>query len=133
MKLRPIEENGLGHKLAIVPLSSTQALVVESRRPVGYSEAWPKSNSGIYVYRLDTTLDNDRSNESTGKDSGNDPNFQKWGYYILSEQRPNPTSRPHLDQYLDYMIAQGESVTYEGIRISLLVSGEFDVIKISRV
>jgi hypothetical protein len=133
VKLRPIEERGLGNRVAIVPLNSTQALVVESRRPVGYSEAWPKSNSGIYVYRLDTNLDNDRSNESTGRDLGNDPNFQKWGYYLLSDQRPNPSGRSHLDQYLDYMIFRGETVTYDGTRISLLESGEFDVIKISRV
>jgi M6 family metalloprotease-like protein len=132
VKLRPIEQEGSGNKVTIVPLNATQALVVESRRPVGYSEAWPKSNSGIYVYRLDTTLDNDRTNESTGKDSGNDPKYQKWGFYLASDQRPNISIRPHADIYLDYIIFKGESVTYDGIRIHLLDSNELDVIKISR-
>ena len=132
VKLRPIEQKGQGNKVAIIPLNSTQALVVESRRPVGYSEAWPKSNSGIYVYRLDTTLDNDRTNESTGRDSGNDPSYQKWGYYLASDQRLNLPIRPHPDSYLDYIIYKGESVTYDGVRITLLESDEIDVIKISR-
>lgn len=130
--LEPLEVAGTGIKTLIIPINQTQALIVESRRPIGFSEAWPKDATGLLVYRLDTTLDNDRTGESTGKDSGNNPAFQKWGFYISSDQRPTDDTQVMNEKYLHYFISPGESVTKDGIKISFLQSNSVDVVKISK-
>ena len=132
VKLEPIENTGNGIKILIVPINNTQAFIVESRRPIGFSSAWPKDVTGLYVYKLDTTLDNDRSAESNGGDSGNNPAFQKWGFYIASDQRPIDNTKFANDLYRQYLIKKGESVTKDGIKISFLESDSLDTVKISR-
>ena len=51
--LAPIEAKG-GLKLAVVPLSSTRAVVVESRRAIGLDKALKRE--GAVVYTVDTTV-----------------------------------------------------------------------------
>ena len=131
--LEPIEVTGSGMKAVIIPINLTQALIVESRRPIGFSEAWSKDSKGLLVYKLDTSLDNDRSGESNGGDSGNNPAFQKWGFYLSSDQRPTDDTQVMDDKYLQYFIRPGESVTKDGIRISFLHSDAGDTVKISRI
>ena len=51
--LSPVETSG-GSKAAIVPISSTRVVVVESRRAMGYDAALPVE--GAVVYTVDTTI-----------------------------------------------------------------------------
>jgi len=133
VNLRPLEVPGLGLKAAIVPLNEYQALVAESRRPVGYSHGWDPDDAGVFIYLLDTRTGSDRSNESSGADCGNDPEFPKWAYYLSSDQRPvsvKPPCRP--SQYGDYLLKPGESVTRDGVVITYDMGGEFDTLSIRR-
>jgi len=134
--LQPIEVKGDGYKTAIVPLDNHRALVVESRRPVGYSNFWNQVDIGTLIYLVDTTKDNDRSQESTGADSGNDPKFQKWGFYLVPDNRVTPKydgrNFLQVSDLKNWLMKPGDSVTYEGVKITLRSSAAQDAITIEK-
>jgi len=130
--LSPVESMSESYKLIIIPKSETKALIVESRRATGFSSAWPKDFYGLLVYELDTTLDNDRSQECCG-DSGFDKRFQKWSYPLTPDQRPFSASlNNNLDQVNNFLVRVGETVSWEGIKVTYLEKGSADYIKITR-
>jgi hypothetical protein len=131
--LNPLEVASSKLKTAIVPLSKTQALVVESRRPVGYSSGWDKVDGGVFVYLVDTTKDNDRSGESNSSDRGNDMAFSKWAFYLAPDGSRMKNSGNFYYQYRDYFVKKGQSVTYGGVKITVLKSGSTDTIKLEKV
>jgi hypothetical protein len=131
--LNPLEVASDKFKTAIVPLNKSQALVVESRRPIGYSIGWDKVDSGAFVYLVDTTKDNDRSNESSGADKGNNMAFSKWAYYLPPDGSPMKNHGNFYYQYRDYFVKKGQSVTYGGVKITILKSGSTDTIKLEKV
>jgi M6 family metalloprotease-like protein len=137
VELQPLELKGSGFKTAIVPLDNHRALVVESRRAKNYSEEWDKSSNGVLVYLVDTQNDNDRSQESTGKDSGNDPKYKKWAYYLVPDGRniPKFNGLNYLEtsDVKNWLLKAGDKVTFENVRITLSKSGSKDLIKIQKV
>ena len=132
IKLHPLEKSTSENKVLIIPIDTTRALIVESRRPINYSKAWAESDSGILVYILDTRYDNDRSKESSGVDNGNDPTYPKWAYYLLADNKLNPKYTDYLTFYKNFIIKSGEVVTYAGVQIKLMASGEYDVVIVSK-
>jgi len=54
VKLAPIEQIGTGVKLLVIPTGATTAVVVESRRALGYDSQLPKA--GPLVYFVDTSI-----------------------------------------------------------------------------
>jgi hypothetical protein len=131
--LNPLEVASSKFKTAIVPLNKTQALVVESRRPVAYSSGWDKVDSGVFVYLVDTTKDNDRSGESNSSDRGNDMAFSKWAYYLAPDGSQMKNSGNFYYQYRDYFLKSGQSVTYGGVKITVVKSGSTDTVKLEKV
>ena len=117
-----------GQKLAVIRLSDNKAIVVESRRATGYSESFTGLN-GIIAYAIDVTKDNDRASESTG-DRGNDPNFDKWGYLLAPEGTKDVLSSTSGSE--KFIIRQGVVVTHAGVTIELVVSADFDSLRITR-
>lgn len=93
--LSAIETAG-GLKAVIVPLSDSKAVVVESRRPVGYDQALVKS--GALVYVVDTSIA-----------SGEGPLV----VYPILENDPYRYQSP---------LASGESITVENVTITTLQS-----------
>ena len=130
VKLTPREISGNGTQVAIVRLSEFEAIVVESRRPIGYSEEWPSDVSGLFVYRINTTQENDRSQECCG-DTGNDPAYSKWGYYLLPDGQV-VKSQNVKEAYESYVVKVGQTVTYNGVAVKLLHSDEFDYVSITK-
>ena len=128
VELTPLEVVEGGFKSLMIPISSHEILVVESRRPVGFSSLWENTDKGIFVYKVDTTMDNDRSHESSG-DTGNDVAFSKYAYYLHPDSRPS-SNDSGISKYQNYLVKAGESVTYAGIKISLILSGDQDLIHI---
>lgn len=128
VKLTPREISGNGTQAAIVRLNEFEALVVESRRPVGYSKEWPSDVSGLFVYRINTTQENDRSQECCG-DTGNDPAYSKWGYYLLPDGQA-VKSQNVKEAYESYVVKVGQTVTYNGVTIKLLHSDDYDFVSI---
>ena len=54
VSLTPIESSG-GIKAAIIPLSATKGIVIESRHALGYDQALTRE--GVLVYTIDTAID----------------------------------------------------------------------------
>jgi hypothetical protein len=128
--MQPLEIKGDKYGIAIVPINDTEALVVESRRPVGYSEKWNASDKGIFVYRLNTATDTDRIREALS--CGNNPDYAEWAYYVAPDGSEDLDRKCFTGKYSHYLIKQGQSVTKFGIKISVLASGDFDVIRVSK-
>ena len=118
----------------IVPLSETNALVVESHRAKGlgkkmldptfglgfFEDADKIASDGVSVYFIDTTTDTDRYAQSSGNqatDLGD-----KWSDHVL----PSGSSRV-LDRLL-----QGDKVAYRGISVEFSKTGDLDTIKITK-
>jgi M6 family metalloprotease-like protein len=53
--LEPVEVNG-GVKSAVIPLSTTEAIVFESRRALRYDKNMGKSSEGVLVYKVNTSI-----------------------------------------------------------------------------
>lgn len=129
LKLTPLDEKRYGIKMAIIALTPTTALVIESRRPVDWSADMLKEASGLIVYLVDTTLDNDRSKESSG-DTGNQPEYSKWAYLRL----PDGVSGGYSIRrnFTDYFLKPGQSVTFQQIKITLTTSDKDDLIRVEK-
>ncbi|MDA8552007.1 hypothetical protein N9K78_01815 [Aquiluna sp.] len=129
--LTPLEISGGDRKaLVIETAQSDEFLVVESRRPVGYSE-WKSAERGIFVYRADPTIIY-QDDHSSG-DCGNDPRFPKWSYYLFPDSAGvDPSS--WCGDFRIALVREGEKVTYNGIEISLAKSSDNgDVVLVKKV
>jgi hypothetical protein len=117
MTLVPLSENAKsGFKVAMLPLSESKVLIVESRRESKFGCTTPTQKNGVLVYLYDGKLGN--------------------GEEYLTAISPAGRS---LESYscaaspsTDLLLHEGDSVTYEGITIQLILHGEFDRIRISR-
>ena len=117
--LRPIELGSKIARFAVIKLNSYEALVIESRRPTGYSKEWKSDQKGILVYRIDVRNDNDRSGESTG-DTGNSPSFPKWGYLLSPDNKNMNNLTPY--EIERYILRVNQTISYSKIEIKLLAS-----------
>jgi hypothetical protein len=114
--IRPLENTAKGMKSVIVKLNQFEVLVIESRRPIGYSAEYP-GLQGALVYRIDTRLDNDRSGEGTGRDTGNSEEFPKWGYYLAPEGKSSFASQSR--NLSDFVFKPGDSRTFSGVKVTV--------------
>ncbi|MDA8718830.1 hypothetical protein N9L99_00385 [Aquiluna sp.] len=129
--LTPLEISGGDRKaLVIETAQSDEFLVVESRRPVGYSE-WNSAERGIFVYRADPTIIY-QDDHSSG-DCGNDPRFPKWSYYLFPDSAGvDPSS--WCGDFRVALVREGEKVTHNGIEISLAESSDNgDIVLVKKV
>jgi hypothetical protein len=128
--LKPVEMGSKIARFAIIKLNSYEALVIESRRPTGYSKEWKPDQKGILVYRIDVRNDNDRSGESTG-DTGNSPAFPKWGYLLSPDSKNLETLTPY--EIERYILRTNQTITYSNIRIKLLNSAaDKDLVEVTK-
>jgi hypothetical protein len=107
LALVPLEREQIGLRSVIVKLSDYEALVIESHRKDKWSERWPVGTTGVSIMRVDTRND-------TVWDLGSST-----GTYVI----------PARDHSLDFMNV-GQSFTTDGIKISLVVSGDNDQIRV---
>lgn len=94
--LTAVEEIG-GVKAVVIPISTTKAVVVESRRAIGLDKAMKKS--GALVYVVDSSIQ-----------SG------------LGPVKVYPSDLKNDPRYLNAPRAIGESVTIEGVTIKVVKS-----------
>ena len=114
-QLIPLERLQRGMRGVIVPISTTEALVVESHRAEGWGSRLGDGTYGVLVYYVDTTKDTDRSGESQGIVK------ETWAQYIT----PATTNTNKL-------LLQGDTVTYKGITVTLTKTGDVDTVKITK-
>lgn len=130
IQLTPLDKIVMGIKSTIIKISNHEVLIVESRKPIDWSSNWPKDASGLMVYKVDTTKDNDRTGESSG-DTGNEERYSKWGYYLAPDGATLDTNQSR--DFRNYLLKEGKSVTYSNVKVTLVKAGDNDIIQIQRV
>jgi len=101
-------------KLIVIPLSQTKGIIVESIRPAGLYYKIPKESNGVLVYVADL--------EIVG---------HGLGLKLVLPTNRNPNLPPFF--LSQATLRQGESVVTNGVKISILESGNFgDVIKVEK-
>jgi hypothetical protein len=131
VSLTPLEVRGGDRKAIVIPTEiAGELIVVESRRPIGYTENWGTKNQGLLVYRANPLLL--EQDDHTSGDCGNDPTYPKWSYYLFPDREkadPNKWCRG----FEIALVNKGESVTYNGVKITLSKStGSSDLVVVSR-
>ena len=109
LTLVPLEREQVGLRSIVVKLSEYEALVIESHRKDKWSDRWPVGTSGISIMRIDTRND-------TVWDLGSST-----GTYVI----------PAREHSLDFL-KLGQSFTTDGVRISVVQSGDNDQVKIEQ-
>jgi len=124
--LTPLEIYGGDRKMIAIRTQDYKVLVVESRRPVGYSQWWDPENSGLLVYEVDA---DGIQTDHLPNDCGNDPAMPKWAYYLYPD---GSTVTGCIDNDISgVMVKEGMSLTHSGVTISLEFSDdELDYVSI---
>ena len=94
--LGPVSDPGDGIAMAAIPLSSTDVIVLESRRKIGYDKYAALANEGVLVYTVDADIDSGDLPIKVAGDTG----------------RGNTYEYPILDA--------GQSVTVRGYTITVV-------------
>jgi len=130
--LIPLERLQHGPRGVIVPISDTNALVIESHRAEGWGKRMLDSeygrkfgvtstaSYGVSVYWIDTTTDTNRYAGSSGfidSDAGD-----RWADNLV----PSGVSRP-----FDLLIS-GDKVSYRGVTVEFVKSGDYDTVRITK-
>ena len=130
--LIPLERLQRGPRGVIVPISDTNALVIESHRAEGWGKRMLDSeygrkfgvtstaSYGVSVYWIDTTTDTNRYAGSSGfidTDAGD-----RWADNLV----PSGVSRP-----FDLLI-NGDKVTYRGVTVEFVKTGDYDTVRITK-
>ena len=130
--LIPLERFQRGPRGVIVPITDTNALVIESHR----AEGWGKrmldadygrqsggsgtASYGVSVYWIDTTSD---TNSYVGTDGVIDSDLgEKWADHVV----PAGVTRP-----FDLLI-KGDKVTYRGVTVEFVKTGDYDTVRITK-
>lgn len=127
--LTPLEIYGGERKMIAIRSEDYKVIVVESRRPIGWSKTWDPRNSGLLVYEVDA---NGTHTDHVPNDCGNDPKNPKWAYYLY----PDNSTRIGcaMNDIDEVLVREGETLTHSGVRISLEFSGDgVDYVQIEKV
>lgn len=119
--LTPQEIYAGERKIIVIRTGRYEGIVVESRRPIGYSEKWGVKDSGLLIYALNLKVMNDRTGESTGADMGNNPAFDKWAYYLPPN---NKAGLENSADFEDFIVKEGDTITHGGVTIELVFSDD---------
>ena len=127
--LTPREISGGERRLAVVPFENQGALVVESRRPIGWSGTWTNEKSGLIAYFVDTELDIERVDSFTQGGCGNNPDQPKWAYYLYKDGF-NGDCR----EFSNIFIREGEKLTFQSVQIELVHSSDqLDFVRVTNL
>lgn len=116
ISLVPLTDNKDGIKMVVIPTGVDSAIVIDSRRPTKYGCPVPNLPGGVLVATYDAKL-------------GNQSYFLK-AHYPEGRQ---PTIRCEVrTSYPDILLHTGDSVVVNGYKISVISSGTFDQIRITK-
>jgi M6 family metalloprotease-like protein len=114
--LVPLNSGEKGFKLVVIPLSSTKALVIESRRDTKFSCQMNPGQNGALAYIYDAAL-------SHGED---------FLIPVAPAGRPAVRSPCPAPPMIDSVLRTGDKISLDGYVIENLLSGNFDKIRISK-
>lgn len=126
--LSPLDSSETGTKAVIIRLSDHEALVVESRRRSTWSsgfDGWgglPDSFAGVTVTRIDTTIDVNRTQDAS------------YARYLPKVQAATELVSGGYGSFNTKFLARaGESVEYNGIRLSISQISGYDMVRVERI
>jgi hypothetical protein len=123
--LSPLEVYGGERKMIAIPNinEDNELLVIEARSPEVWSN-WNDKDAGLLVYRVDPSA---KHRDHIPNECGNDPDVDKWAYYLFPDNAD--VERNHCGHFSEALVMVGESLSYEGITVSLdsVVDGLFYV------
>jgi len=117
LALIPLSDSNDGIKMAVVPISDSKAIVIESRRETQFACTMPSKKNGVLVYLYDAT--------------------KSHGENFLSPVTPTGRSNESSSNcpvvpYPDPLLYQDQKITIEGVTIEVVESKEFDRIRLTR-
>jgi hypothetical protein len=118
--LVPLSDDKKGVKLAMLPLSSTKLLIIESRRETKFSCSTTPSRNGVLVYTYDATLGHGE-NFLTQVSPPDRPN-QRDSCSTQYGGEPNP----------DFLLRSNDKVVVDGLTIEVLRHGNLDKVLIKK-
>lgn len=139
--MSPLEREEVGTKSIMIRLSATQALVIESHRRDRWSQGtngYPGLPAGFYglvVYKVDTTKSAQYGVAEQDGAAWQDKS-DGFAYYLRNQNVshgyiPGNQVNPPFD--LNFVMYRGESLTTNGVKISLVRSGDHDTVSIQKV
>ena len=143
IKLAPIERQQNGVHSIMVKLDNHRALVIESHRAGDFAQGMPAYGYGVTLQLVDTTKSTGWNDDSATSIYLQFANNQRYGPAYgtpIDNKRGNEGgynryndvgvsgARWGLDQ--NYLLLEGESYTFEGIKVEFLKSGNTDLISI---
>ena len=114
--LNPIDNRTTGVKSAMIKISPTKIIAVESRRPASYDCIAPTNRAGVLVYIVDATVGHGEGTQTLVPPSGRG---------LVR----NNCGTPGI---LDAILNVGDSVTTNGVTVKLVKSSTYDTIEISK-
>jgi len=131
----PIEREAPGIHSIMIKTAENKVLVIESHRRDTWSLGLHPGFAGIMAYLIDTTISAtyEPGSRTTGmwvnfgnKTHGKSLPFEQWAPAAIKYEGPVPT----FD--LSYVMFQGETFTVEGVKVSLVSSTNFDVVRLEK-
>ena len=135
--LSPIDRKNLGMKAIFIKINDHKVLVIESRRRDYWSskqsgiDGFPLGFYGLVAYRIDTTIDKNRVSWNQSVPNGIGGFADLIVNPSLGHGEIRVTNTPPLSG--NVMLYQGESHVTDGIKITLVKSGDNDTVQIERV
>ena len=117
MTLVPLSNTEEGPKFAVLPITATKALMIESRRETKFSCEAPTPRDGVLVYLYDATLGHGEDFLIAASPEGRQvQNFNDCAV------EPNP----------DFLLREGDTVVVDGLTVEVLEHGQFDRILVTK-
>jgi hypothetical protein len=112
--LTPLEIYGGERRTVIIPVNrQTDVLVVESRRPVGYSRLWDEDSAGLLVYAVNPSVGAlDMMSRESQTSCGNSDEFGKWAYYLYPDRSSG--GETNCNDYRAVLVREGDTVPWWG-------------------
>jgi hypothetical protein len=114
--LNPIDNRTPGIKSAMIKISPTKIIAVESRRPASFDCKAPTNRAGVLVYIVDATV---------GHGEGTQTLIPPAGRGLVR----NDCGTPGI---LDAILDVGNSVTSNEVTVKLIKSDNYDTVEISK-
>jgi M6 family metalloprotease-like protein len=116
INLTPLSSNKSGHKLAIIRVSSTKSIMIESRRETKFSCKTQPGRNGVLVYLYDAKLGHGQDFLVPITEPGR------------VRQNMNCNTEPHPDA----LLRAGDRVSVEGMTVEVVKIGGKDTVEISK-
>jgi len=121
LTLVPLSSSNSGVKVAIVPITASKALILESRRVTKFSCTTPTARDGVLAYIYDAKLGHGESFLIPIA-----PNER------ALEQSSCGSQNHSTEPTRDFLLHEGDKITVDGVTVEVLLHGNYDRIRINK-